>query len=148
MNVNDLVLVFNRYYHHTNHRIFFVFGSNHEIEEITHANRDQSFSLNHSLGTYIVSSKTDSNRIRLISLNYEELGILEFTLNELDDEIKHDWTNYLNRTIVYLRQAGYRIKNGMDILIYGNIPSEVGLSSSRSMEVLIAAILKSQNELD
>ena len=146
MNVNELVLVFNLYFHHTNHRVFFVFGSNHEIEEITHANRDQNFSLNHSLGTYIVSAKTDSDRIRLISLNYDELGIIEFTLNELDDGINHDWTNYLKRTIVYLNQAGYCIKSGMDILIYGNIPNEVGPSSSRSMEALIAAILKSQYE--
>lgn len=146
MNVNELILVFKQYYNQPNPRVFFVTGFNHEIKEITKFIPDQTFKWDYSFGTYILTAKTVSNRIRLVSLNFEEMGIIEISLNELDDEIKHDWSIYLTKTFYYLKEAGYSIKQGMDIIIYGNVPNEVGLSSSRSIEALTGVIVKSLYE--
>lgn len=143
MNVKELALVFKQYYYHSNYRIFFVARYNEDIIEIADENNEQEHFYNQNFGTYVLIAKTDTNRIRLVSLNYEELGVIEFSLTELDDVIRHDWTNYLKSTIRYLKEAGYRINHGMDILIYGNIPNEVGLSSSTSIEALTAVIIKS-----
>jgi galactokinase len=146
MNVNELILVFNEYYNHSNPRVFFVRGFNHEVEEITNFTSNQSFKRDYLFGTYILTAKTDTNRIRLVSLNFEEMGIIEISLNELDNEIKHDWSMYLKKTFFYLKEAGYCINQGMDIIIYGNVPNEVGLSSSRSIEALTGVIIKSLYE--
>ena len=139
MDVNELSLVFKRYYD-SDYRIFFVSGHNEELIEIVD---EKEYNGNRNFGTYVLIAKNKKNKIRLVSFNYEELGVIEFSLSELDGEKRHDWTNYLKSTIRYLKEAGYRIHNGMDILICGNIPNEVGLSSSTSIEALTAVIIKS-----
>lgn len=139
MDVNELALVFKHYYD-SDYRIFFVSGHNEELIEIVN---EKDYNSNQNFGTYVLIAKTNRNKIRLVSLNFEDLGIIEFSLTELEGEKRHDWTNYLKSTIRYLKEAGYRIDHGMDILICGNIPNEVGLSSSTSMEALTAVIIKS-----
>ena len=38
--------------------------------------------------------------------------------------------------------AGQKIDSGFDIVFYGNIPNGAGLSSSASIEILTAVVLK------
>ncbi|GGI17509.1 GHMP family kinase ATP-binding protein [Gottfriedia solisilvae] len=139
MDVNELALVYKRYYD-SDYRIFFVSGHDEKLIEIVNA---KEYNGNQNFGTYVLIAKNKKNKIRLVSLNYEELGIIEFSLTELAGEKLHDWTNYLKSTIRYLKEAGYQINHGMDLLICGNIPNEVGLSSSTSIEALTAVIIKS-----
>ena len=42
----------------------------------------------------------------------------------------------------------YKINSGFDVLFFGNIPNGAGLSSSASIEVLTAVILKDLFKLD
>ncbi|PEJ59535.1 hypothetical protein CN692_04915 [Bacillus sp. AFS002410] len=142
MNVKDLVSVYNQYYNHSNLRIFFVSGHNNQIEEITENEENGS----RQFGIYVILSRTEAQLIKLVSLNFEDLGIIEVTLNDVEDQIKHDWTSYLKKVISYLKQAGYRINRGMDILIYSNLPNEIGLSSSRTIEALTSTMLKTLYE--
>ncbi|WP_088067520.1 GHMP family kinase ATP-binding protein [Gottfriedia luciferensis] len=146
MDVNDLVLAHKQYYNHSDLRIFFVSGYSDEIVEITENNKNDINSLSQSFGIYLVTSKTENNLIKLVSLNFEELGIIEISLNDLDDEIRHDWKSYLKKTISYLKQAGYCINKGMDLLIYSNIPNEVGLSSSKTIEAITGVIIRALYE--
>ncbi|WP_088013260.1 hypothetical protein [Gottfriedia acidiceleris] len=145
MNVKDLVSVYNQYYSHSSLRVFFVSGHSDEIEEITDFDRNDQHTPQ-TFGIYVILSRTESQLIKLVSLNFEDLGIVEISLNDLGDEIKHDWTSYLKKVISYLKQAGYRINRGMDILIYSNLPNEVGLSSTRLIEALTGTMLKTLYE--
>ena len=45
-------------------------------------------------------------------------------------------------------KRGYKLTNGLDILIYGNIPNGSGLSSSASLEVLTGVFLKDMFAFD
>ena len=45
-------------------------------------------------------------------------------------------------------KRGYKLTNGLDILIYGNIPNGSGLSSSASLEVLTGVLLKDMFAFD
>ena len=47
-----------------------------------------------------------------------------------------------------LFRSGQKIKSGFDILFYGNIPNGAGLSSSASIEILTAVVLKDLFNLD
>ncbi|XZF75670.1 hypothetical protein ACSBO6_19175 [Bacillus sp. AL-1R] len=145
MNIKELISVYKQYYNHTKLRVFFVSGHSNEIVEITDFNGNSPLP-SQSFGIYVILSRTDTQLIKLVSLNFEELGIIEITLNDLDDELKHDWTSYLKSVISYLKQAGYRINRGMDILIYSNLPNEVGLSSTKSVEALTDTMLKTLYE--
>ena len=47
-----------------------------------------------------------------------------------------------------MKKRGYKLTNGLDILIYGNIPNGSGLSSSASLEVLTGVLLKDMFAFD
>ncbi|MDY4011723.1 MAG: galactokinase [Fusobacterium gastrosuis] len=93
-------------------------------------------------GTYAVARKREDKLFRMYSKNFENLGIIEFNLDNLIYDKKDDWANYPKGVIKTFLDKGYVIDRGMDILFFGNIPNGAGLSSSASIEVLVAVILK------
>lgn len=93
-------------------------------------------------GTYAVARKREDKLFRMYSKNFENLEIIEFNLDNLTYDKKDDWANYPKGVIKTFLDKGYVIDRGMDILFFGNIPNGAGLSSSASIEVLVAVILK------
>ena len=75
-------------------------------------------------------------------MNFEKLGIIETSLDELIPNKEAGWTNYPKGVMWAFEKRGYELTHGMDILIYGNIPNGSGLSSSASLEVLTGLMLK------
>ena len=92
------------------------------------------------LGTYGCVRKRRDNHIRLASENFSLK--VEVDIDDLKYENKHDWANYPKGVFSCMKEEGYRV-SGMDILIWGNIPNGAGLSSSASLELLIAEIINS-----
>ena len=64
------------------------------------------------------------------------------SLDDLKPDPAADWTNYPKGVIWAFGEKGMEITQGMDLLLYGNIPNGSGLSSSASVEVLTGYILK------
>lgn len=93
-----------------------------------------------TLGTYgIISSRSD-NKFRAYSANFENLGVIEFSLDNLTYNKDHNWCNYLKGVLKYIREAGHNIETGLDLLVFGNIPNGSGLSSSASLEILMCKV--------
>ena len=128
-------------------RTFFSPGRINLIGEHTDYNGGYVFPSAITYGTYGLTKQRKDRKIRLYSLNFKEVGILEFTLDELDYEPSHLWANYPKGVLRYITEIGHEIPNGLDILIYGNIPNGAGLSSSASLEVLIGVMLNEVFEL-
>lgn len=122
--------------------LFFAPGRVNLIGEHTDYNGGNVFPCALTIGTYGAARKREDNKIRLYSENFSELGIIEFTLDELVYEKKHDWANYPKGVLKMFLEAGYSIVHGFEICYNGNIPNGAGLSSSASIEVLTAFILK------
>ena len=93
-------------------------------------------------GTYGLVKKRNDRKFRMYSENFADLGVMEFTLDELTNDKKHDWANYPKGVIKMFLEAGQKIDFGFDILFSGNIPNGAGLSSSASIEMLTAIVLK------
>ncbi|BBM35572.1 galactokinase [Pseudoleptotrichia goodfellowii] len=134
-------------------KFFEVFGENSEKEffspgrvnligEHTDYNGGNVFPCAIDRGTYALIKTRNDNRFRMYSENFEKIGIIEFSLDKLENEKAHDWANYPKGVIKMFIDAGYKIDKGFDILFYGNIPNGAGLSSSASIEILTAVILK------
>ncbi len=96
-----------------------------------------------TLGTYAVVSPRDDRRVSFCSLNYPQQGIVKCTLDDLSNIKSHGWTNYAKGMISVLADAGYPLQHGFDSVIYGNIPTASGLSSSASLELLYGVIVRS-----
>ena len=134
-------------------KFFEVFGENSEKEffspgrvnligEHTDYNGGNVFPCAIDRGTYALIKIRNDNKFRMYSENFEKIGIIEFSLDKLENEKAHDWANYPKGVIKMFIDAGYEIDKGFDILFYGNIPNGAGLSSSASIEILTAVILK------
>lgn len=128
-------------------RMFFAPGRVNLIGEHTDYNGGHVFPCALNFGTFGVARRRKDDKIRMYSKNAEELGMVEFALDDLKFEEKHGWANYSKGVLKVLIDSGYDINIGLDILFFGNIPGG-GLSSSASLELTMAVALKGLFELD
>lgn len=121
--------------------VFFSPGRVNLIGEHTDYNGGNVFPCALTIGTYAIVAKRNDKKVLLHSLNFEDLGVIEFSLDNMVYEKEHDWANYPKGVIKTLENHGFKAENGFEILFYGNIPNGSGLSSSASLEVLMGTIL-------
>ena len=127
---------------------FFSPGHINLIGEHTDYNGGHVFPCAISLGTYGAARKREDNKLRFYSANFEDLGIIETSLDDLKYDKKDNWVNYAKGMIYFLKETGHDVDKGMDIFIEGNIPNGSGLSSSASLEMLIGVIAQELFNLD
>lgn len=130
-----------------NCKTFFSPGRVNLIGEHTDYNGGNVFPCALSFGTYGVISLRNDKKVRMYSSNFEDIGIIEFDLDNISYEKSHDWVNYPKGVIDVMKKHGYDINIGFDIAVYGNIPNGAGLSSSASLELLIAVMMDNLFEL-
>ena len=121
---------------------FFAPGRVNLIGEHTDYNGGNVFPCAIDRGTYGLVSKRADRTFRMYSENFADLGVMEFTLDELVNDKKHDWANYPKGVIKMFVEEGFKIDTGFDFLVSGNIPNGAGLSSSASIEMLTGIVLK------
>ena len=122
--------------------LYFAPGRVNLIGEHTDYNGGHVFPCALTIGTYGVARKRDDNKLRFYSLNFEHLGIIESSLEDLKPYKEADWTNYPKGVMWAFGEMGMKMDTGMDLMLYGNIPNGSGLSSSASVEVLTGYILR------
>ena len=123
-------------------RTYFAPGRVNLIGEQTDYNGGHVFPCAQTMGTWAVVRNRADRKLGFYSLNFEKLGIIETSLDELVPNKDAGWTNYPKGVMWAFEKRGYELTHGMDILIYGNIPNGSGLSSSASLEVLTGLMLK------
>jgi galactokinase len=90
------------------------------------------------LGTFACVKKRNDKKVNLASTNFDLRVSLD--LENVSYKKEDDWANYPKGVIKVMQKHGYNIE-GMDVIVSGNIPNGSGLSSSASLEVLIAVII-------
>ncbi|MDF2543284.1 MAG: galK, partial [Herbinix sp.] len=130
------------------YQAYFAPGRVNLIGEHTDYNGGHVFPCALTIGTYAVARKREDHQLRFYSMNFEEKGVIVSSIDNLEYKKEDDWTNYPKGVIWAMKKKGYFIEQGMDILIYGNIPNASGLSSSASLEVLTGFICKNIYQLE
>lgn len=123
-------------------RTFFAPGRVNLIGEHTDYNGGHVFPCALTIGTYAVVRKREDRKLRFYSLNFEKLGVVESSLDDLVWKKEADWTNYPKGMIWTFQEKGVSIPVGFDMLLFGNIPNASGLSSSASVEVVTGVALR------
>lgn len=121
--------------------VFFAPGRVNLIGEHTDYNGGHVFPCALTIGTYAVARKRDDKKLRFYSMNFEKLGMIESSLDDLKFDKSAGWTNYPKGVMWAFNEKGYKVDCGFDILLNGNIPNGSGLSSSASVEVVTGYIL-------
>lgn len=125
----------------TEGQAFFAPGRVNLIGEHTDYNGGHVFPCALTIGTYAVARKREDRKLRFFSMNFEHLGILESSLDDLKPHREAGWTNYPKGIMWALGERGYKVDQGIDLLLFGNIPNGSGLSSSASVELVTGYIL-------
>jgi len=129
-------------------KTYFAPGRVNLIGEHTDYNGGHVFPCALTIGTYAVVRMREDRKLRFYSMNFKHLGVIETSLDDLTPSKEADWTNYPKGVMWAFEGRGMKIPNGMDILIYGNIPAGSGLSSSASLEVLTGYMLRDSFKFD
>lgn len=124
--------------------VYFAPGRVNLIGEHTDYNGGHVFPCALTIGTYGVARKRKDKKLRFYSMNFDRLGVLESSVEKIKPEKEAGWTNYPKGVIWAFGQKGYEVTEGMDLMLFGNIPNGSGLSSSASVEVLTGFILRDQ----
>ncbi len=127
---------------------YFAPGRVNLIGEHTDYNGGHVFPCALSIGTYGFARKRQDNKLRFYSVNFEKLGVIETSLEDLIPSEKAGWTNYPKGVMWAFEKRGFKMPCGVDFLIYGNIPNGSGLSSSASLEVLTGLMLREEYGFD
>ena len=122
-------------------RFYFSPGRVNLIGEHTDYNGGHVFPCALTIGTYGVARKRTDNKIHFYSMNLDNFGVIEVSLDDLSYQKKYNWANYPLGVIWAFTEKGYKLDSGFDMVIRGNIPNGSGLSSSASLEVLTGVLL-------
>ena len=122
--------------------VYFAPGRVNLIGEHTDYNGGHVFPCALTIGTYGAARRRSDRKLRFYSMNFGHLGVTESSLDDLKPDKEAGWTNYPKGVIWAFGEKGMKVEQGMDLLLFGNIPNGSGLSSSASVEVLTGFILK------
>lgn len=122
--------------------VYFAPGRVNLIGEHTDYNGGHVFPCALTIGTYMAARKRTDRKLNFYSMNFEELGVLESSLDDLTPKADGEWTNYPKGVIWAFEGRGMKLDCGLDIALYGNIPNGSGLSSSASLEVVTGYMLR------
>lgn len=122
--------------------VYFAPGRVNLIGEHTDYNGGHVFPCALTIGTYMAARKRADRKLNFYSMNFEELGVLESSLDDLTPKADGEWTNYPKGVIWAFEGRGMKLNCGLDIALYGNIPNGSGLSSSASLEVVTGYMLR------
>ena len=140
---DTLVSKFNEIFgDHESVKVYFAPGRVNLIGEHTDYNGGQVFPCALTIGTYKAVRKRNDRKVRFYSMNFESLGVIECSLDNLTPKADGEWTNYPMGVIWAFEGRGMKLDAGLDICLFGNIPNGSGLSSSASLEVVTGFMLK------
>ena len=122
--------------------VYFAPGRVNMIGEHTDYNGGHVFPCALTIGTYGVARKRADKKLRFYSMNFESVGVIESSVEELKPQKEAGWTNYPKGVMWAFGEKGMQVTQGMDLVLFGNIPNGSGLSSSASLEVLTGFILR------
>ena len=122
--------------------VYFAPGRVNMIGEHTDYNGGHVFPCALTIGTYAAVKKRADRKLRFYSMNFEKMGVVESSLDDLKPSDASGWTNYPKGVIWAFAERGMKMDCGLDIVLYGDIPGGSGLSSSASLEVLTGFYLR------
>ena len=118
--------------------LFFSPGRVNLIGEHTDYNGGFVFPCALNFGTYLAIRKTDDNKLKFHTINFDRNETIDVSSSYISSEKK--WVNYPLGVVNEFARNNIRI-TGLEFLFSGDVPNNAGLSSSASIEMVTAVAL-------
>lgn len=142
MNINQLKKGFCDVFGCEPQRLYFAPGRVNLIGEHTDYNGGCVLPCALTMGTYAAASMRDDDIVRLYSENFPKDGIAELKIGDICSNSCRSWAQYPLGVVGSFMLGGSVPDKGLDIFYSGDLPRLSGLSSSASIDVLTAFILR------
>jgi galactokinase len=131
-------------------RIFFAPGRVNLIGEHIDYNGGYVLPCAINLGSYAIVSERSDTKVVVYSHEFSAPNeLFSFDLNDvINNQQQITWMTYIQGVFAIISQSGYKIKHGLNLVIGSNLPTGAGLSSSASVQILIATIINEIFELN
>ncbi|MBN1806651.1 MAG: hypothetical protein JW837_15490 [Sedimentisphaerales bacterium] len=100
---------------------------------------------------WMANKPNGTKKIRLFSANFPDDGIIEFEMGNVPEpkspETAQTWGRFAYGVDYILRREGYRLPQGIDGVLYGNIPGG-GMSRSASLSLNLILSLFDANDIE
>jgi galactokinase len=112
-----------------------------------HTDYNDGFVLPAAIDRYIgfAGRRRADRQVRAHSVDFKDA--VEFSLDDIQKDAAHSWSNYLRGVSKFLQGDGYRL-SGADVVLGGDVPREAGLSSSAALEVAATVLWQRLMGLD
>lgn len=90
--------------------VYFAPGRVNMIGEHTDYNGGHVFPCALTIGTYGVARKRNDKKLRFYSMNFEQLGVIESSVEGLKPEKEADWTNYPKGVMWAFGEKGMKVE--------------------------------------
>ena len=97
-----------------------------------------------NLGITGYFSMRDDKKVVLYSYEFDREGEHEFDLEKIEIKVNDSWAAYVKAVLLEFESKGYHIDKGFNLHVRSNLPKGSGLSSSASLEALVAHILSEE----
>ena len=129
-------------------REYFSPGRVNLIGEHTDYNGGHVFPCALTIGTYGIMRRRDDSTMNFSSANVRLGQIITVDMSDISYKQEYNWANYPLGIVWAMKEKGITLDSGFDMMIWGNIPNGSGLSSSASIEVLMATMIQDQYGLN
>ena len=137
MEVKEMKQAFAKAYSKEATAVYFSPGRVNLIGEHTDYNGGSVFPCALSFGTYLLLAPNGTQTMRFKSLNMPE--VVEVPVDKMTEPLPgKSWVNYPMGCFAWYVRQGHKFDQGLDVLIWGNVPAGAGLSSSAALEVVAA----------
>lgn len=147
-NTEELLNRFEEVFGYKTENLYFSPGRINLIGEHTDYNGGKVFPCAITMGTYGVVAPREDKMVHAYSDNLPDLGIMDFSLENIAFEKESNWTNYIKGMLLYIQEMTEELPHGFDIFVFGTIPNGASLSSSASLEVLTGVVSNDLYGLD
>lgn len=138
MKVQELKDAFLAHYGKPAQKVYFSPGRVNLIGEHTDYNGGHVFPCALTFGTHMLVAKNNDNVLRFHSLNLPDASKEVSLADAVKPQPGNHWCNYPLGVIAQFPKIGFELKEGYDMLFWGNVPPGAGLSSSAAIEVVAA----------
>lgn len=90
-----------------------------------------------NIGTFMAIRLREDDLVCMYSMNFKEDNMIQYPLSK-GYVLAKNWTKYATGVLSELSKAGYPITKGFEMVVSGHIPNGAGLSSSASLEMVMA----------
>jgi len=95
--------------------------------------------------TVLAAGDRDDAEIHVIAADCQEQRDQIRLLQTIEAHHEYQWADYIRGTVKQILERGHQLR-GMNMVISGNIPQGAGLSSSASLEVVVATACSELND--